>query len=186
MARNGDFGQTIIILGALWGPPWAFPGRLKGLNWPSWMWNIMFNPFWPMFNPFEAAGATYGRKWWFWGKKNIFVAPPCTIYIHHHQIHRNHLNKPVEPFWKFLNVSGLGPQQHIVFWWFLTQRMEGLEELSQFLVCALGISHLTWQGWVWEVSHLMGLQLMAEVPFNGLDNRRVKGRSIEETLYGGT
>ena len=36
----------------------------------------------------------------------IFVAPPCkkrvkkmgTIYIHHHQTHRNHLNMPVEPF----------------------------------------------------------------------------------------
>ena len=38
------------------------------------MWNIMFNPVWPMFNPFEAAGATYGRKWWFWAENDDFGA----------------------------------------------------------------------------------------------------------------
>ena len=144
---------------------------------------------------FGGKNDDLGAKIMFFGQQNFFLELPIQKRGHNihispvgipHQTHRNHLNKPLEPFWKFLNVSGLGPQQHIVFWWFLTQRMEGLEELSQFLVCALGISHLTWQGWVWEVSHLMGLQLMAEVPFNGLDNRRVKGRSIEETLYGGT
>ena len=102
----------------------GFPGGLKCLNWPPRMWNIIFNPVWPMFNPFEGAGATYSWKWCFWGENSDFGAKKTffglpiqkkgkkggTIYIQHHQTHRNHLNKPVEPFQKFLNVSGLGPQ----------------------------------------------------------------------------
>ena len=52
-------------------PAWArqeHPGNGSGLhcqgasfNHVSFIWNTMFNPFCPMFNPFEAAGTTYGQ-----------------------------------------------------------------------------------------------------------------------------
>ena len=47
---------------------WPFFWGQKGSNRPPRMWNTMFNRVQPMFNPFEAAGTTYGQIWQFWAE----------------------------------------------------------------------------------------------------------------------
>ena len=67
----------LAIIGHFWGllgPPGPFSWGQKGPNWPSWMWDTLFNCVQPMFNPFEAAGTTYGQIWQFLAEMAIFGA----------------------------------------------------------------------------------------------------------------
>ena len=68
MAKYGNFGPKLGIFGAIWGTRGPFFWGQKGSIRPPRMWNTMFNRVQPMFNPFEAAGTTYGQIWQFWAE----------------------------------------------------------------------------------------------------------------------